>query len=414
MNILLINHYAGSLEMGMEYRPYYMAREWVKAGHQVTILAGDYSHLRSRNPRVEKDFTEELIDGITYCWIKTGAYEGNGAKRAITMARFVSKIWLKAKWIVRKYRPNAIITSSTYPLDTYAGQRLRRLANRSGGVILLHEIHDMWPITPMEMGGMSKFHPFIAVMQLAENSFCRHSDRVVSLLPAAKQYLMRHGMAEEKFVSIPNGIVLEEWQKQKSLPEACQQQLDRWKEQGKFVICFFGSHTKSYALEYLIDAVTRLKNEQICALFVGDGMDKENLRQYAEGLGAPVCFMPPVKKSCIPSLLANVDGIYVGIKKNRMSRFGICMNKLFDAMMSAKPIVYAIEAPNNYIEEFQCGISVKSENALALAEGIMQLQKKTEEERIEMGQRGRKAVIEHFNYQVLAQQFLTVIQEGKL
>lgn len=133
MNILLINHYAGSLEMGMEYRPYYMAREWVKAGHQVTILAGDYSHLRSRNPRVEKDFTEELIDGITYCWIKTGAYEGNGAKRAITMARFVSKIWLKAKWIVRKYRPNAIITSSTYPLDTYAGQRLRRLANRSGG-----------------------------------------------------------------------------------------------------------------------------------------------------------------------------------------------------------------------------------------------------------------------------------------
>ena len=57
---------------------------------------------------------------------------------------------------------------------------------------------------------------------------------------------------------------------------------------------------------------------------------------------------------------------------------------------------------------------MESENALALAEGIMQLQQKTEEERIEMGQRGRKAVIEHFNYQVLAQQFITVIQEGKL
>ena len=33
MNILLINHYAGSPEMGMEFRPYYFAREWVKAGH---------------------------------------------------------------------------------------------------------------------------------------------------------------------------------------------------------------------------------------------------------------------------------------------------------------------------------------------------------------------------------------------
>ena len=34
MNILLINHYAGSPELGMEFRPYYMAKEWVKAGHQ--------------------------------------------------------------------------------------------------------------------------------------------------------------------------------------------------------------------------------------------------------------------------------------------------------------------------------------------------------------------------------------------
>ena len=29
MNILIINHYAGSPEMGMEFRPYYFARAWV-------------------------------------------------------------------------------------------------------------------------------------------------------------------------------------------------------------------------------------------------------------------------------------------------------------------------------------------------------------------------------------------------
>lgn len=27
MNILLINHYAGSPDLGMEFRPYYMAKE---------------------------------------------------------------------------------------------------------------------------------------------------------------------------------------------------------------------------------------------------------------------------------------------------------------------------------------------------------------------------------------------------
>ncbi len=46
MNILLINHYAGSPELGMEFRPYYMAKEWVKMGHQVLIVGGSFSHLR--------------------------------------------------------------------------------------------------------------------------------------------------------------------------------------------------------------------------------------------------------------------------------------------------------------------------------------------------------------------------------
>lgn len=46
MNILLINHYAGYPNLGMEYRPYYLSKEWVRMGHQVRVLAANYSHLR--------------------------------------------------------------------------------------------------------------------------------------------------------------------------------------------------------------------------------------------------------------------------------------------------------------------------------------------------------------------------------
>ena len=46
MNILLINHYMGGLKYGMEYRPYYLAKEWVKMGHQVTLVGASFSHLR--------------------------------------------------------------------------------------------------------------------------------------------------------------------------------------------------------------------------------------------------------------------------------------------------------------------------------------------------------------------------------
>ena len=74
MNILLINHYSGSPQYGMEFRPYYMAKEWVKAGHKVLIIGGSQSHLRKRQPHPGP----ETIDGIDYYWVKINPYKGNG------------------------------------------------------------------------------------------------------------------------------------------------------------------------------------------------------------------------------------------------------------------------------------------------------------------------------------------------
>lgn len=148
-------------EMGMEFRPYYLAREWVKMGHRVRIIAGDFSHLRIRNPKVKKDFQRENIDCIEYYWVRTGDYQGNGVKRALTMFRFVGKLWLSAGKIAEKWKPDVVITSSTYPLDTYAGQRIAKKA----GARLIHEVHDMWPATLYEIGGMSRNNPFVLLMQ---------------------------------------------------------------------------------------------------------------------------------------------------------------------------------------------------------------------------------------------------------
>ena len=55
MNILLINHYAGSPRHGMEYRPYYLAREWVRLGHKVQIVAASWSHVRPVQPEQAGD-----------------------------------------------------------------------------------------------------------------------------------------------------------------------------------------------------------------------------------------------------------------------------------------------------------------------------------------------------------------------
>lgn len=124
MNILYINHYAGSIYHGMEFRPYYLSREWIKLGHKVRIVGADFSHLRRVNPDVESDFQVDNVDGIEYQWVKAGSYQGNGAARTVSMVRFVWKLWVNAKRLVDEFKPDLVISSSTYPLDAYAARKI--------------------------------------------------------------------------------------------------------------------------------------------------------------------------------------------------------------------------------------------------------------------------------------------------
>lgn len=406
MNILLINHYAGSPEMGMEFRPYYFAKKWVEKGHKVSIIAADYSHLRRVNPIVQKDFEKENIDGINYFWIKTNRYDTNGIKRAISMFEFVFKIKRHTNLILETIDPDVVICSSTYPLDTYAGQKIKKKSRKN--VKLVHEIHDMWPLTPIEMGGMSKNNPFIRILQRAEDSFCRHSDKIVSLLPETKEYLMKHGMETSKYHVVTNGIVLEEWRHPQELPSELKKHFIEVKENGYISICFCGSIHKASNLEYLIDAAIEMK--KIYVTFIGPGFDRKELEKRAEICSERIKFFDPIPKKCMPSVFESIDVFFIGSLDYPLNRFGICMNKVFDAMMGKKPILYAVKGPNNYVEEYNCGITVAPESKDAIIEGIEQLEKLGYEEKKTMGENGRKAALAVFNYDKLSQKFIDILE----
>ena len=407
MNILLINHYAGSPDMGMEFRPYYMAREWTRVGHDVTIIAGDYSHLRIKNPEVSQDFQEQDIDGIRYVWVKTGEYDGNGAARAFTMFRFVRKLWLHAKTIAETYKPDVIIASSTYPLDTYAAQKIATFVYAK----YIHEIHDMWPATLYEIGGMSRSHPFVRLMQRAEDSFCKNADVVVSLLGGAQGYLVEHGMAPDKFAHITNGIVEEEWAHPAPLPAEHRELLEGLHAQGKFVVGYFGGHALSNALDMLLDAAAALKDRQdIAFVLVGKGVEKPQLQQRAarEGL-ANVRFLSPIEKRAIPSLLQLFDCSYIGGRPSGLAKYGLGVNKLFDSMMGGKPIVFAVRCVEDPVTDFNCGITVNPDKTEEIAEAILRFSAADEVELRSLGENGRRAAQENFTYRVLAQRFLQVM-----
>ena len=204
MNILLINHYAGSPDYGMEFRPYYMSREWMKVGHRVLIIGASYSHLRKQQPSAEK----EMIDAVDYRWVKTLTYKGNSVGRIVSMGQFVGKLYMNYKRYLSDFAPDIVIASSTYPLDIYPAKRIAK----HYGAKLIYEVHDLWPLSPMELGGYSENHPFIKVMQKAEDDCYKYVDAVVSMLPKAEEHMRERGLKAGKFHCVPNGIVLEDWQ----------------------------------------------------------------------------------------------------------------------------------------------------------------------------------------------------------
>ena len=331
MKILVINAYAGSPVMGMVFRHYYLAKEWIKSGHEVLIVAGTFSHLRRVNPENSGDLYETDENGVRYIWLKNEEYQGNGLGRAKNMLQFSVKLWKKAGEIVRIFSPDVVLASCTNPIDTYGAQKIAKQAKAP----LIHEVRDLWPITLMELYGVSKWNPLTILMQIGENSMCRNSDYVVSVLPASEKHFIEHGLKDGHFRFIPNGIVEEEWEDRCELPSEYKNVFEALKKEGKFVICFFGSHTRSYALTELIEAVQGMQNDNVAVVFVGKGNYKETLKEVAKRKRpGDFVFLDPVEKKYIPSLLEQADALYVGGIKNNIFRFGIAMNKLFDAMMS--------------------------------------------------------------------------------
>lgn len=407
MDILLINHYAGSPKHGMEYRPYYLGREWARLGHRVTVVAASRSHLRIQEPLVNGDATEEHLDGVRYVWLKTPGYCGNGVRRAVNVFAFVGQLCRHARRIVGDRPPEAVIASSTHPLDIFPAARIaRRCQGR-----LVYEVHDLWPLSLIELGGMSPWHPFCLLIGRAERLAYRRADRVVSLLPAAAGHMRAHGMAPHKFVHIPNGIDVGQWQADTMpIPEEHRAALAALRAEGRFLVGYVGSHAVAYALDALVEAAQLLQSQPVGVVLVGQGQEKERLRRKAGALGLPnLVFLPPVPKPAVPALLASLDALYLGLRRKPIFRFGVSPNKLMDYMMAGRPVIQAIEAGNDLVAESRCGISCRAEDPAAIAEAILGLSRSTPEQRRAMGQSGQEYVFRHHDYAVLARRFLEVI-----
>ena len=407
MNILLVNHYAGSPLHGMEFRPYYLAREWVRAGHRVQIVAASWSHARSKQPEVAGEPVDECIDGIGYRWLPTPPYQGNGLGRVRNIWAFLRRLRQDSKMLVERLRPDVVIASSTYPFDIWVARRIARMARAA----LVYEVHDLWPASPIELGGMSSRHPFIVLCQKAENDAYRDADLVVSMLPKVAGHMSAHGLDLKKLVIVPNGMTLEEWEGEATpLPADLTAAIAAARLAGRTIVAYAGSHGLPNALDVLLAAAALLRTEPIDFLLVGDGHEKHALVELAAAERLDnVRFFAPIAKTSVPTLLRSIDIAYIGWRKVPIYRFGIAPNKLMDYMMAGCAVLHSVEAGNDPVAEAGCGLTVAPESPEAIAQGLRELAAMTPQQRAALGTRGRAFVLANHHYPVLARRFIEAL-----
>ena len=323
------------------------------------------------------------------------------------IAVFLDHLWYDTPRLQRDFRPDVVIASSTYPMDIWVARRIARRCRAR----LVYEVHDLWPLSPIELSGMSPRHPFIRLCQAAEDAAYRDADVVISMLPKVHGHMAAHGLDLKKLHIVPNGITLDEWQaKPPPLRDDVAAALAAAAAQGT-VVAYAGSMGSPNALDTLLDAAALLRHEPLRFVLLGSGHEQARLAQRvaAEGL-ANVVLLPPIPKAQVPAFLAQVHIAYIGWQRVPIYRFGIAPNKLMDYMMAGCAVLHSVEAGNDPVAESGCGLTVAPESAQAVADGLRRLAALPTDERRAMGGRGRAFVLAQHSYPVLARRFIEAMQ----
>ena len=371
MNILYINHYAGSKNMGMEFRPYYLGKKWLEMGHNVTIVASSFSHLRVCQPIIHGALTTEKVDGLNYVWIKGIKYLGNGFGRLLNMMQFLFGLFYFYKSILAESQPHVVIASSTYPMDIWPA---KYIAN-SCDARLVFELHDVWPQSLTEIAGLSRFNPLVILAGMAEKTVYSSADHVVSMLPAIHNHSATLGFDTSNITIVPNGIVFDDWFKSKILlPQEIKKVISDMRSRGHMIVCYAGAHGIPNDLENLINAADLLKNDKVSFLMVGKGNLKPQLVQLIKSKNLTnISMCDAISKSAIPKLLKLVDVGFIGAKNRPIYSHGISPNKIADYMMAEIPIICAIKAGNDPVLESKCGYTVAPSDPEALTSAILDI-----------------------------------------
>jgi glycosyltransferase involved in cell wall biosynthesis len=401
MRILFLSHYFPPEVNAPASRTFEHCREWVRAGHQATVVTCAPNHPRGQVYEGYRNrlWQREQIDGINVVrlWTYVAANEGF-TKRTLNYISYMIAAILAAPFLAKT---DVVISTSPQFFNGLAGYAVSRL-KRASWVL---EIRDLWPESILAVGAISNKR-VIRFLEWLEMFAYRKADRIVPVTDAFKDYMVRKGVPAGKITVIKNGVDLTRY-----VPaEPDERLIDQLGVRGKFVASYFGTHGMAHRLNTVLDAATQLRDrDDIVFLMVGDGAERDKLltEKNARGLDN-VMMLPQQPKDRMPALWALSDVSMVLLSRSDLFKT-VIPSKIFESMAMQRPILLGVDGETRgIIESGRAGLFVEPENAAALAEAVREL-KDDEAKRVELGANGRRYVQAYFDRRKLAGLYLDLL-----
>jgi hypothetical protein len=346
-------------------RTFEHCREWVKAGHRVTVItcAPNFPKGKVFDGYRNKLWQRETMEGIEVVrvWSYITANEGFVRRILDYQSYMVSAII--ASLFVRKV--DVIVGTSPQFFTACAAYVASRLKFRP----YIFELRDLWPETIKAVGAMKNARA-IELLEKLELFLYRKSAKVISVTKSFKKNLISRGIDGSKIEIVTNGVDISQFTPRPK-DEALTRQLGL---EGKFVAGYIGTHGLCHGLETLVTAAERLRGTGIVFLFLGDGARKQFLRDMAaEKKLDNVVFIDSVPKAEVPRYWSILDVSVIHLQKAELFTT-VIPSKLFESMGMGLPVLHGVEGESaDIVRDEHAGIPFEPENVDELVAALRRL-----------------------------------------
>ncbi len=404
MRILYLSQYFPPEAGATQARALEMARNWVKLGHSVTMLAEIPNHPSGIiPPEYRGRLYEEGIDVIRV-WVKASPIK-NFRNRMLFYLSFMVTSALAGVLLARGHYDLVYATSP--PLFVGASGWFLSWFKR---IPFIFEVRDLWPESAVQLGELNN-QSAISLATRLENACYRRARLIVVVTQGILNRLLERGIDANKLILIPNGANVDLFRYNETARARLRQELGL---QDRFIAIYAGIHGIAQGLETVIEAAALLKDDpSIHFLLVGDGPKKAELLELAQAYQLPnLDLIPEQPRESIVDYLSAADVALIPLRDLALFKGakGALPSKIFDAWACELPVIINVEGEaQKVIQQAQAGISIPPANPQMLAEAVRNLSTQKAACR-EMGRRGRQFTVEHFSRQSQAQSLAQALE----